>query len=152
MAIPASLAPGAGVTPGTSPASGSGPAWNAVTRSRRGSRGRSLEFYSWYFFRVSGLLLVVLALGHFLLMHAYHSILDVDYTFVARRWAEPLWRTYDWLLLALALLHGFNGLRVVVNEHVHAHGLRAILQWLVGAGTVIFLALGTYVLIAFKAP
>ena len=112
----------------------------------------NLEFYSWYFFRVSGLLLVVLALGHFAIMHVLHSILEIDYQFAARRWASPAWRVYDWLLLVLALLHGFNGLRVVVNEHVRARPLRAAGQWLVGALTLGFLALGTYVVIAFDAP
>jgi len=111
-----------------------------------------LEFYSWYFFRISGLALVFLALGHFLLMHAIHSILEVDYHFVARRWTEPAWRLYDWLLLVLALLHGFNGLRVVVNEHVPYAAVRRPLQIGVGAATVLFLVLGTYVLIAFRAP
>ena len=82
------------------------------------------EFYSWYFLRVSGLLLIFLALGHFLIMHVAHSILEVDYAFAARRWAVPAWRVYDWLLLALALLHGFNGLRVVVDEWVRPPRLR----------------------------
>ena len=116
------------------------------------ARGTSrFEFYSWYFFRLSGLLLVFLALGHFLLMHAIHSILEVDYHFVARRWTEPAWRIYDWLLLVLALLHGFNGLRVVVNEHVRWSGIRGVLQIGVAGATVLFLVLGTYVLIAFHA-
>jgi succinate dehydrogenase / fumarate reductase membrane anchor subunit len=108
------------------------------------------EFYSWYFFRISGLLLVILALGHFLLMHAIHSILDVDYDFVVRRWTQVTWRAYDWLLLVLAVLHGFNGLRVVVNEHLPWAALRRPAQLLVGAATLLFLTLGTYVLVAFK--
>lgn len=121
----------------------------AVT-SAAGARRR--EFYSWYFFRVSGLLLVVLALGHFLLMHAVHNILDVDYTFVARRWVSPLWRTYDWLLLTLALLHGFNGLRVMANEYIRPRQARAVATWLIAGATAVFLLLGTYVLVAFQAP
>ncbi len=110
-----------------------------------------LEFYSWYFFRVSGLLLVVLALGHFLIMHAFNSILDVDYHFAARRLALPAWRAYDWLLLVLALLHGFNGLRVVINEHARPRTFRRALHWTATAGLVAFLSLGTYVLVAFRA-
>lgn len=109
-----------------------------------------LEFYSWYFFRVSGLLLVVLALGHFLIMHAWNSILDVDYRFVAGRWASSWWRVYDWLLLVLALLHGFNGLRVVVNEYVRHRGLWRVAQTAVAGLTAAFLLAGTYVLVAFR--
>lgn len=112
----------------------------------------AMEFYSWYFLRVSGLLLIFLALGHFLIMHAFNSILDVDYHFVAQRWALPAWRIYDWLLLVLSLLHGFNGLRVVVNEHVPAGMVRRGAQWFVALSTIVFLALGTYVIVAFRTP
>ncbi len=115
-------------------------------------RRTRMEFYSWYFLRVSGLLLVFLAMGHFLIMHAFNSILDVDYQFVARRWALPLWRIYDWFLLALALLHGFNGLRVVINEHVPAGTMRRGALWFAASLLVVFLALGTFVLVAFRAP
>ena len=110
------------------------------------------EYHSWLFLRLSGLLLIFLAVGHFLIMHAFNSILDVDYRFVAQRWQVPAWRFYDWLLLALAVLHGFNGLRVVVNEHIPSAGLRKLLQPLVAVATLTFLALGTFVLVAFKTP
>jgi succinate dehydrogenase / fumarate reductase membrane anchor subunit len=111
---------------------------------------RNLEFYSWYFFRVSGLLLIVLALGHFAMMHVFNSILDIDYQFAAGRWAQPAWRVYDWLLLALALLHGFNGLRVIATEYVHSPAGRRVAQSVVGGLTLAFLALGTYVVVAFQ--
>ncbi len=123
-----------------------------MIRAQVGARTNNLEFYSWYFFRISGLLLIFLALGHFALMHVIHNILEVDYTFAARRWAMPVWRVYDWLLLALTLLHGFNGLRVMVDEYLHPPRVRRAAQlavWLVTAG---FLLLGTYVVVAFKAP
>jgi succinate dehydrogenase / fumarate reductase membrane anchor subunit len=110
------------------------------------------EFYSWYFLRLSGLLLIFLALGHFLLMHVAHSILEVDYAFAARRWAEPLWRLYDWLLLVLALLHGFNGLRVVVGEWVRPARLRRVAGYAVATAAGAFLLLGTYAVVAFRAP
>jgi succinate dehydrogenase / fumarate reductase membrane anchor subunit len=119
---------------------------------RTGARpaGGNFEFYSWYFFRVSGLLLIVLALGHFAIMHVLHSILEIDYQFAARRWADPLWRVYDWLLLTLALLHGFNGVRVITAEYVRSRSGRLAAQGVVGVFTLLFLALGTYVLVAFQ--
>jgi succinate dehydrogenase / fumarate reductase, membrane anchor subunit len=111
---------------------------------------RRLEFYSWYLMRVSGLLLVVLAMGHFAIMHVFNSILDVDYHFAARRLALPAWRIYDWFLLALALMHGFNGLRIVVNEHVRPPAIRRAVQYGVAGAFAVFFALGTYVLVAFQ--
>lgn len=114
--------------------------------------GGNFEYYSWLFFRVSGASLILLALGHFAIMHVVHSILEVDYGFAARRWALPAWRAYDWLLLVLALLHGFNGLRVVVDEHIRPRLWRRLTQYVVAALAVGFLALGTYVVVAFQAP
>jgi succinate dehydrogenase / fumarate reductase membrane anchor subunit len=111
-----------------------------------------LEFYSWYFLRLSGLLLIVLALGHFLLMHVVHNILQVDYAFAARRWAVPAWRLYDWLLLVLALLHGMGGLRVVVDEWVRPPAVRRAAQLAAGGAAVGFLLLGSYVVVAFHGP
>jgi succinate dehydrogenase / fumarate reductase membrane anchor subunit len=122
----------------------------AARGSAAGPASRNLEFYSWYFFRVSGLLLIVLALGHFGIMHVLRSILEVDYQFAARRLAEPAWRVYDWLLLTLALLHGFNGVRVMATEYVRSPRGRLAAQRVVAVFALGFLALGTYVLVVFQ--
>jgi succinate dehydrogenase / fumarate reductase membrane anchor subunit len=64
----------------------------------------------WLFMRISGLLLLVLAVGHTLIMHLPAGGVDrINFGFVAVRWESPFWRTWDWLLLILALLHGING-------------------------------------------
>jgi succinate dehydrogenase / fumarate reductase membrane anchor subunit len=76
------------------------------------------ERFAWFFMRASGLVLLVLALGHLAIMHLINSIDTVDYAFVAARYATPFWRTYDGLMLVLALLHGYNGLRVVLNDYL----------------------------------
>ena len=68
--------------------------------------GTSFELYAWFFMRVSGLLLVLLAVGHMFIMHVFNDTLNLDYEFVAARWDTPYWRAFDWLLLALSLLHG----------------------------------------------
>ena len=48
----------------------------------------------------------------------------VDFGFVATRWASPFWRTWDWMLLVLALIHGINGLRVITLDYVRQPGIR----------------------------
>jgi succinate dehydrogenase / fumarate reductase membrane anchor subunit len=87
-------------------------------------RGRGFELWSWYFFRWSGLLLVFLALGHVLIMHVLNSVDAINYAFVADRWRSIGWRIYDWLLLGLALTHGMNGLRVIVDDYIHGRRWR----------------------------
>src|SRR5262245_39903591 len=76
-----------------------------------------VELFAWIFMRVSGLLLLFLALGHLAVMHLINNVDNIDYAFVAARFATPFWRTYDWLMLVLALLHGLNGLRVIIDDY-----------------------------------
>ena len=68
--------------------------------------------------RMSGLVLLFLALLHFFVTHILHDVTDTDAAFVASRWQNPLWRTYDWVLLALGLLHGVNGLRFIMDDYI----------------------------------
>ncbi len=94
----------------------------------------------WVFMRVSGVALLFLALGHFAIQHVINNVHDLSLAFVAARWSSIGWRVYDALLLALALVHGLNGLRVVVDDYVHRPALNRALRWaivIVGAALII---------------
>ncbi len=78
--------------------------------------------------RVSGLALVFLALVHFALTHIVNDVAETDSGFVADRWANPLWRLFDWALLALALFHGLNGLRWIIDDYVRSAGARTLVK------------------------
>jgi succinate dehydrogenase / fumarate reductase membrane anchor subunit len=73
-----------------------------------------------------------------------------SYQLVQIRYANPFWRLYDWLLLTLALLHGMNGLRIVIDDYVHSRGWRLSLQSTTAIVTLVFFLLGTITLITFK--
>lgn len=115
--------------------------------SSRPSGGTGWETFSWWFFRVSGVGLVFLAIIHLLLMHVTHDVSTTDYQFIANRYANPLWRVYDLLLLTLALFHGLNGLRIICDDYIRTRGVRltvvsalffiAITFWLMGSMTII---------------
>ena len=49
-----------------------------------------LEVYSWIFMRVSGVVLVVLALGHLAIMHLINNVDIIDYDFVAQRFVDAV--------------------------------------------------------------
>ena len=55
------------------------------------------ERWMWYFTRISGLLLVVLAMGHMLIMHVLVQLTgqEINFAFVLERWGNPFWRGYD---------------------------------------------------------
>jgi succinate dehydrogenase / fumarate reductase membrane anchor subunit len=120
----------------------------AVTGRERPAGG--YELGSWLFMRISGILLLVLAVGHVLIMHVLGSGVErVDFKFVELRWQSPFWRTWDWLLLSLALLHGVNGLRVIVLDYVKSAGWRFGLTWFFNIVGAVLFALGTIIVFTF---
>jgi succinate dehydrogenase / fumarate reductase, membrane anchor subunit len=109
------------------------------------------ERFMWYFMRLSGLALVILALGHMIIMHVLVQLSgqEVNFAFVTSRWGTPFWRIYDFLLLVLALVHGVNGTRVVIGDFVRRGGLRTALLLVLASATVVLLVLGMVVIIGF---
>ncbi len=124
-----------------------------LPRSRRtrstGSR-TNFEMYSWIFMRMSGLLLIVLVLGHLLIMNVLDGgVQRVNFGFVAGRWASPFWRTWDLMQLWLAELHGTNGLRTIINDYAQRDGTRFWLKMLLYTSAFLVLVLGTLVIFTF---
>jgi succinate dehydrogenase / fumarate reductase, membrane anchor subunit len=116
-------------------------------------RGRPVggfELWAWLFMRISGLVLLFLAVGHVLIMHVFEEGVDrVDFAFIQLRWASLFWKTWDWLMLVLALLHGVNGLRMILLDSVRPAGARrAINGFFVVLGAAL-MALGTIIVVTF---
>ena len=105
----------------------------------------------WYFMRLSGAILIVLAGGHIVITHYLNVPSETTFAFVTARWANPYWRTFDWLLLMAALWHGVLGLRYSIQDYLRLPSARTIAQgvmWIIG---FVFLALGTVSIFAFDA-
>ncbi len=103
----------------------------------------------WYFIRVSGVLLVLFAGAHMFITHYLNVPTDTTFDFVANRWANPLWRTFDWILLLAALWHGVLGLRYSITDYLRSPGLRVAgmaLMWVIG---FVFMAIGTMTIFTF---
>ena len=120
------------------------------TAQRRSPRGSNFELYSWLFMRLSGLLLIVLVLGHLFIM----NILDggvhrINFAFVAGRWSSPFWQFWDLSMLWLAELHGGNGLRTVINDYARKDATRFWLKILLYVSMALILALGSFVIFTF---
>jgi succinate dehydrogenase / fumarate reductase, membrane anchor subunit len=120
-------------------------------RQRPGQRSRTnFELYSWIFMRLSGVLLVVLVLGHLLIMNVLDGgVQRLNFGFVAGRWSSPFWQTWDLLQLWLAELHGTNGLRTVINDYAERDGTRLWLKMLLYTSAGLVLVLGTLVIFTF---
>jgi len=110
----------------------------------------NIEKWGWIYMRFSGVILVVLIFGHlFVNLVAGEGVKAIDFAFVAGKLAQPFWVVWDTLLLWLALIHGANGMRTIVNDYANTPRLRKLLLGAIGISTAILLILGTLVLTTF---
>lgn len=104
----------------------------------------------WLFLRVSGVALVLLAGTHLVITHYINVPTETTFDFVAKRWANPLWRTFDWLLLMAGVWHGVLGLRYSVTDYLRRPGLRTLGHALIWVTGFVFMALGTVTIFTFN--
>ncbi|PWJ47288.1 succinate dehydrogenase subunit D [Quadrisphaera granulorum] len=110
----------------------------------------NFELYAWLFMRMSGVLLVVLVLGHlFINLMLGDGIHQVDFAFVAGKWASPFWKVWDLAMLWLAMLHGTNGVRTIINDYAERNGTRFWLKMGLYAAFTLTVVLGTLVIFTF---
>jgi succinate dehydrogenase / fumarate reductase membrane anchor subunit len=114
--------------------------------------GAGVDAQAWLFMRASGLVLLLLAVGHLLYMHLVTGVTHIDYDWILARWANPVWRFYDWLLLGLAVLHGTNGVRNVVDDWWRPGLANTGLKWLLYLAAVALLLAGTQIIVTAPKP
>lgn len=110
--------------------------------------GKNVETWSWLFMRWSGAILLLLiwihVLANALLTGAHH----IDLNYVAARWAQPLNWGATFTVLALAVLHGFNGLRAVLADYIHGATANRVITVGIIVLWLVLTALGGYALLA----
>jgi succinate dehydrogenase / fumarate reductase membrane anchor subunit len=100
--------------------------------------------------RVSGVILVVLIFGHlFMNLIVGDGVSAIDFAFVGGKWADPFWQWWDVAMLWLALIHGGNGMRTIVNDYARGKMTRTILKGAIFAAVAILILLGTLVVFTF---
>ena len=126
------------------------PAQTGGERLQRRPR-QNFETWSWFFMRISGLLLLFLALTHFTITHITNDVAETTAGFVGERWDNPMWRMFDWALLFLALLHGLNGLRWIIDDYVRSPAKRAVVKSVLYSVSFALLGYGTLTIVTFSA-
>ena len=138
-----------------------------IARRRVGSK---FETFMWFFTRVTGILLLLM--GAFNLVYANLAggggTLDVG---AQMRWAffpisfhvssaevevtpnfsNPFWQVYSFLLFIVAATHGFNGIRVILQDYVRHPLLLAWLKALVVAIWLFLVGAGAFLVFVFAA-
>jgi len=131
----------------------SSPALDAPRSPYRRSRSTrsNYELYAWVFMRLSGVLLVVLVIGHlFVNLVVGDGIQAVDFAFVAGKWASPFWQIWDLAMLWLAMMHGTNGVRTIINDYAERDMVRFWLKAALYFSFVLVVTLGTLVIFTFE--
>ena len=119
--------------------------------SPRTRKQANWEKYGWLYMRVSGALLVVLIIVHLVanLVVPEGGIKAIDFAFVAGKWADPFWQIWDLLILWLALIHGTNGMRTIVNDYTERENVRKALIYTLWGVCAALIVLGTLVIFTF---
>ena len=128
--------------------------------------GSGIEKFWWSYMRVSGVIILPLVFGHLAMQHLIQGVFDITAAghtvvgtdvinqtgtaveFVADRWGMlvagvAVWRLYDVALLALTVIHGFNGLRYVLTDYtMKSTWLRRSALYLCVIAAVILLVVG----------
>jgi succinate dehydrogenase / fumarate reductase membrane anchor subunit len=110
----------------------------------------NLELYSWFFMRISAIVMFGLVGFHLMYMHLVAGVDAIDFAWIAQRWQSPGWRIYDFFLLVFGWLHCTNGARVVLDDYVHSQGWRVLLKSLLYIVVFVVLVLGAYIIFTFK--
>lgn len=122
-----------------------------VPNSPRSRKAANWEKYGWLYMRISGPLLVVLIFVHLIsnLVVPDGGVKAIDFAFVSGKWATPFWQWWDLAMLWLALLHGTNGMRTVVNDYTEREGVRKTLVVSLWGVCSVLILLGTLVIFTF---
>ncbi|MEY4961705.1 MAG: hypothetical protein RLZZ249_402 [Actinomycetota bacterium] len=116
----------------------------------RTRKGANWEKYGWLFMRVSGPLLVVLIFTHLVVnLVVGDGIKAIDFAFVAGKWADPFWQFWDLAMLWLAMIHGTNGMRTIVNDYTEKVKVRKALITTLWSVCALLIILGTLVIFTF---
>ena len=130
---------------------------SSLVRNARGGYDRpkkdhrsNFELYAWFFMRISGLLLIFMALYHLTWWNLVVGVEHLSADLVRERWSNPFWRLFNVGLVSFAMLHGLNGLRYSIEDYVRKPGLRVATKAVLYTIVLASLAWGIFALLTFN--
>ncbi|HSQ27015.1 MAG TPA: hypothetical protein VLM80_07805 [Anaerolineales bacterium] len=130
--------------------------------------GFSFEYLMWIFTRISGIILIILAvvgISAAFIMGARtqmdvgtlmrwtffpnpNHVISSDIPDVTLGWATAYWQIMQMLVIFFAGTHGINGIRMVIEDYIGASWLRIFLRGLLFLIWLFMLILAVYVILA----
>ncbi|CAN5813630.1 succinate dehydrogenase hydrophobic membrane anchor subunit [soil metagenome] len=133
------------------------PAGSERGQARRGGgyeqpRGKrsNFELYSWFFMRISGLILIFLSLYHLVWWNLIVGVEHLSADLVRERWENPFWRLFNVALLLFAMLHGLNGLRYSIEDYVRKPGAQVAVKAVAYTLVLTAMAIGAFALFTYN--
>ena len=110
------------------------------------------EVAIWYYMRLSGVALFVLALTHFSVQHFLSDPKDQTAAWIfAEAWNNALRRGLDWLMLVIVVTHMTLGMRTVTMDYVKG-GKRVLALSGLWTAAALVLMMGTVVVATVTLP
>jgi succinate dehydrogenase / fumarate reductase, membrane anchor subunit len=144
-------------------------ATQAVAGRRVRMGGSKFELYMWFFTRVSGILLLMMAAFNIVYANLAggYGVLDAG---AQMRWAffpisfhvqstkvevtpnfyNPFWQAYTFLMIAFAATHGLNGIRVILQDYIRHPLLMAWIKALLVVLWVVSMVAASFVIFVFQ--
>lgn len=110
---------------------------------------RNFERDAYMFMRISGLLLLFLAIQHTFLQIILNDVHDLSVNVVADNWSRLTRRFSEWVLMVFALAHGLNGLKNILEDYVHSDGAMRTIKMVLLAFYIITVVVVSYAIITF---
>jgi succinate dehydrogenase membrane anchor subunit len=124
-----------------------------MIRSMRVRPSGNFEVMAWFFMRISGLLLIFLALFHFYWLHFVISVEQITFNTIVGRWTGDqgtFWRLYDLFLLSFAFTHGVNGARQVMEDYIVGRVGRGVFMTILWAIWAVLIGMGAWIIFTFR--
>jgi succinate dehydrogenase / fumarate reductase, membrane anchor subunit len=119
---------------------------NRLVRSY--SRSRKSGASSWWLQRITGLVLVFLLVGHYILMH-YNPISGHDYGETASRLASPWFKGVYLGFITIGMYHGLSGIWNIVRDYKLKPAIGLTIFGVIVIAGVIFVAVGWNTILTF---
>lgn len=111
-------------------------------RTHRTKPGGSFELHAWFFMRVSGLALVLLALTHWTIMHFMTRLSAQTSEWIVNRYQNIAWPLFDATMLLFAMVHGTNGMRYIIDDYVRSRPWNVLAKGVLYTASFVFILFG----------
>jgi len=112
--------------------------------------------FSWYFMRLSGAVLLIIAVYHLIYMQFIipGGVTAINYSVVAARWTDPawgfFWRFFDLMLLVFGLTHGGNGIRQIIESYIRNQKWGRVTKAILYVICLLLIGVGATVIFSFR--